>query len=71
MAGTIYEWCINLFNDPLDITHTSINQGRRSLRGGSWYTNIDYARCKHRDGEFPGDRRDGIGFRIICTNLNV
>ena len=71
MAGTIYEWCSNTFSDPKDASCTATDQRRRALRGGSWYATKDYARCRHRDGEYPGDRRDGIGFRVLCSSPRV
>jgi formylglycine-generating enzyme required for sulfatase activity len=42
----------------------------RSLRGGSFSDNSDYARCVYRDKWYSPDyRRNDIGFRVVVTSL--
>jgi formylglycine-generating enzyme required for sulfatase activity/energy-coupling factor transporter ATP-binding protein EcfA2 len=37
------------------------------LRGGSWFNDLDYARCAIRYGNHPDDRYNNIGFRCVRT----
>ena len=36
MAGTLYEWCLNAFDDPDNVAWPASAQERRAVRGGSW-----------------------------------
>jgi formylglycine-generating enzyme required for sulfatase activity len=42
-------------------------RARRVLRGGSWNFSRDDARAAFRYGSHPGDRYNGLGFRVVCV----
>lgn len=67
MIGNVWEWCINLYDDPeVTDTHT---EGQRVLRGGSWRSERLVAHTVRRRGELPNTRYDDIGFRVVCDRL--
>jgi formylglycine-generating enzyme required for sulfatase activity len=53
MAGTVYEWCLNGFEDLDDTNLPGSQQDHRVLRGGSWYGSPDFARSALRSGLNP------------------
>jgi len=55
MAGNVWEWLVSEHKD---------YKGARVLRGGSWYSNQDYARCAARCWYFPHYSYGFIGFRL-------
>ncbi|MGZ9159369.1 MAG: SUMF1/EgtB/PvdO family nonheme iron enzyme [Nitrospira sp.] len=68
MAGTLWEWCRNAF-DELDNSLIPASLGdRRVLRGGSWNYRQDYARAANRGWRDPYVRSSGIGFRVVCLS---
>ncbi len=68
MAGTIYEWCRNAFDDPDNIGFPATSEDLRVLRGGSWYDNQGGARCANRAGYVPFSRSNHLGFRVLCSS---
>ena len=52
MAGNVWEW-----------TATQYDKGTYVLRGGSWFFNLEYARCAFRLRFYPFDRLNYVGFR--------
>ncbi|MBK9315399.1 MAG: SUMF1/EgtB/PvdO family nonheme iron enzyme [Acidobacteria bacterium] len=71
--GNVREWCEDVWHDnyngaPADGSAwvTGENQGRRLLRGGSWYDNRDFARAVYRVNSSPRSRIYNIGFRVVC-----
>ena len=42
--------------------------GRRVVRGGSWFLLRGLARCAFRDGTLPGSRDFNLGFRVLCVS---
>ena len=56
MAGNIWEWQAN---------YRSMKEGWLGLRGGSWNDYEDNARVSIRSDNFPSDRDDNIGFRVV------
>jgi formylglycine-generating enzyme required for sulfatase activity len=68
MAGTIYEWCLNAFEDPDDTGLPGSQEDRRVLRGGSWGNGRDLARSADRYWYDPGNRSSNIGFRVMCSS---
>ena len=68
MAGTVWEWCLNSFQDPDDCEYPATEEDRRVLRGGSWYDVQDYARAAYRGNLHPLIRLSLIGFRLCCVS---
>jgi len=64
MAGNVWEWCLNEYRLP-ERTGTEGDE-RRVLRGGSWDSLQDYARCAYRGDVDPDDRHGSYGFRVVC-----
>ena len=59
MAGNVYEWCQDWYNNDKDT---------RVLRGGSWNRNIVNLRVADRNGDGPDARGSLSGFR--CVSLS-
>ena len=68
MAGTLWEWCLNAFEDPDDTGFPQGDLDRRVLRGGSWGGDRDFARSAFRFGGGPDYRNDDVGFRVLCSS---
>lgn len=80
MAGNVWEWCVNnpdllveteLLHDSegsvlIDANGETLRttEIRYVLRGGSWYTKLDYLRSAYRGGSGPYTREYFIGFRL-------
>jgi formylglycine-generating enzyme required for sulfatase activity len=78
MAGNVREWQGNLFtnsyrdilvskNRELAIGKTWQTSDRPSMRGGSWVSDSDFARCSYRFGFHPDYWNHNIGFRIVLS----
>ena len=84
MAGNVWEWTTSLWGE--DLTKRSFKypydptDGREDLeagtdvlrvvRGGSWFTGWDFARCAVRYGDFPNDRYFNPGFRVVVAPIS-
>ena len=68
MAGTLWEWCSNAFDDPDNTAAPASQEDRRVLRGGSWSGNQVNARAAFRYRNFPVNRDYVIGFRVVCSS---
>ena len=68
MHGNVIQWCQDRFGDYPQkdvIDPQGPEKGRiRVLRGGPWSVNPRYCRSACRDGDEPGTRDGGIGFRV-------
>jgi formylglycine-generating enzyme required for sulfatase activity len=62
LSGNVWEWQANLFGKG------AFSERTRSLRGGSWVGNIDYARVSFRDGNHPHSRNLNLGFRVVVVS---
>ncbi|MCB1909750.1 MAG: SUMF1/EgtB/PvdO family nonheme iron enzyme [Rhodocyclaceae bacterium] len=62
LAGNVWEWCLNEYDVP-DRVDPGVGASR-VLRGGSWGNHPRSCRAAHRDDLSPGNRLDGIGFRV-------
>jgi formylglycine-generating enzyme required for sulfatase activity len=68
LAGTIYEWCVNGFEEPQALARPRSTDDRRVLRGGSWYGGRLGARCSFRGHYRPVNRDGNFGFRVLCSS---
>ncbi len=68
MAGTLWEWCLNSFEDPENTGLPADQQDRRVLRGGSWYDDQALARSGIRLRLSPSNRGGSVGFRVLCSS---
>jgi formylglycine-generating enzyme required for sulfatase activity len=73
LAGNVYEWTLSLYRayeyDPGDGREDPDVDGRRVVRGGSWYTDRNTVRCAYRDWHDVGRRSFYDGFRLARTSL--
>lgn len=67
MAGSIWEWCLNQFDEP-DVTEFSTSNAPRVVRGGSWLNYQDFARAAFRFRNYPYVRINNFGFRVVCSS---
>ena len=73
MAGNVWQWVQDCYHDdyngaPTDGTPWSGGDcGRRVIRGGSWYSTSQFLRAANRDRLNPGNRDNGLGFRVGRT----
>jgi formylglycine-generating enzyme required for sulfatase activity len=64
MAGNVWEWCLNESDNP---ENTGLaGSAIRVLRGGSWYSAPERARCTARYRDQPDARFGDFGFRVVC-----
>ncbi len=61
MAGNVWEWQAN---------YRDKNHNVLGLRGGSWYSDEDFARVSVRDDDRPFDGSSSIGFRVAASLPN-
>ena len=66
LIGNVWEWCLNEHNNPKRIEISGTDS--RALRGGSWFNDLDYARCAFRYGNLPTLRSSRIGFRLVVAS---
>ena len=62
MAGNVWEWCLNQYDDP---SQWGLENGAScALRGGAWDDILDGCRAAYRNGYPPDGRINFIGFRV-------
>jgi formylglycine-generating enzyme required for sulfatase activity len=64
MSGNVWEWCLNKYGEPSNVSLSGTNI--RVLRGGSWNFNQDLARAASRYSDLPHERNYFSGFRVCC-----
>lgn len=72
MHGNVGEWCEDVFQeqlpggrDPL-VTQPRNDRWERVVRGGGWFTPLEFCRSAFRFSFLPQERLTGIGFRVAC-----
>jgi formylglycine-generating enzyme required for sulfatase activity len=76
LHGNVFEWCQDTWHDsykgaPRDGSawiHGS-DADYRVVRGGSWYTDVGYARSVYRCRAVAAEGRDINGFRVVCAQV--
>ncbi|MGH8548176.1 MAG: formylglycine-generating enzyme family protein, partial [Methylococcales bacterium] len=76
LIGNVWEWTRGLwgFDYPYDRNcedRDAGNEGLRVVRGGSWGSLRDYARCAFGSGDPPDYRLDDLGFRVVLRSAPV
>jgi formylglycine-generating enzyme required for sulfatase activity len=71
MAGTLWEWCLNEFDDPYNTVFPKSKEDSRVLRGGSWGSDQDVARSASRVRFSPSNRDFNVGFRVVCSSPSL
>lgn len=73
MTGNVWEWCQDNHSDgyyaespSADPPGPRTGQKYRVRRGGSWSTHPAYCRSANRDRNFPENRLNNGGFRIVA-----
>jgi formylglycine-generating enzyme required for sulfatase activity len=71
LSGNVWEWTASLYRDyPYrgdDGREDPGAEGRRVVRGGSWYNDRRLARCASRAGGHPDNFLDDLGFRVVVS----
>jgi formylglycine-generating enzyme required for sulfatase activity len=77
MHGNVWEWLEDVWHDnyssaPVDGTAWTDGEGinsesSRGVRGGSWSNDPRGCRSACRSGGGPGNRNNGLGFRLART----
>jgi formylglycine-generating enzyme required for sulfatase activity len=73
MAGNVWQWVQDCYHEdyngaPTDGSPWTIGDcSRRVIRGGSWYSTPQFLRAANRERLNPGNRDNGLGFRVGRT----
>ncbi len=76
MHGNVWEWCLDHWHDDYQevcvdgsawMTPNASEDPARLLRGGSWDYNARFCRSAQRNRTHPNERRNNIGFRLVCS----
>ena len=75
LHGNVFEWCLDHWHPSYDGAPTDGsawvtdgNEGRRLLRGGSWFDNPSLCRSAYRRRNARVDSDFNIGFRLVCVS---
>jgi formylglycine-generating enzyme required for sulfatase activity len=69
MAGNVWEWCLNEFNQPGNIGTSGF--ASRVVRGGSMADYEKHARCASRGRMRPSRFYNCLGFRVVLSLSNA
>ena len=70
LSGNVWEWVGDWYRSapPAGVDAQGPASGsRRVVRGGSWYSDPQFARVARRDGDAPGYRGSNLGVRLLRT----
>ncbi len=59
MAGNVWEWTGSWYDEK--------TKDSRVLRGGSWFYDLDFARCAFRDWDYPDYSYLSFGFWVVVS----
>ena len=69
MSGNVWEWCYDWYGNVTTGTETdptgALSGSNRVFRGGGWGNIAHYASVSRRGYNFPYDRNDNLGFRLV------
>ena len=77
MHGNVFEWTLDCWHENYEGATEEGEAWRerefgdctlRVLRGGSWFSVKDDARCAARSNSYPSSRNNVVGFRILCSS---
>ena len=66
MGGNVLEWCLNEYARP-ENTRPS-GHTIRVVRGGSWFSDQEFARAAYRPRFYPDYRYDYLGLRVVRSS---
>jgi len=79
MHGNVWEWCADDWHDSYknalndgrawidNDNRSQSEEGRKLLRGGSWFNHAEYCQSAYRDGSDARPQHYDIGFRVVCS----
>jgi len=73
MHGNVSEWCSDWYGQdyyaesPTDDPTGPVAGPTRVYRGGSWGSSASYCRAAYHNGDRPGARSPGLGFRVAAV----
>jgi formylglycine-generating enzyme required for sulfatase activity len=71
MSGNVWEWCWDWYNQDYYLVEAGNNPKgpemgeRRSVRGGSWDSKLNYLRPANRISTYPNKMHEFYGFRVV------
>ncbi len=68
MSGNVYEWCWDCYSNSISSSTPEVGASSgsdRVVRGGSWCDYKGYCKVAFRLVNYPYDRHDDLGFRIV------
>lgn len=69
LGGNAWEWCRNLYREVRSMSDDWLDDpqatGRRSARGGSWWSSWETNRCEYRRKFEPASSDPDMGFRLV------
>jgi formylglycine-generating enzyme required for sulfatase activity len=69
MAGNIWEWCLNEYNEPANVGVSG--EAGRVVRGGSWYSYSVNCGAAYRFGDRPVNRNYYLGLRLVVCVVPI